>query len=72
MSVVLTAVYLPHFTTRIKDLNTRSKTLNLESAQFELHFENVASTSNKLYVKIDGHVDQIDILTGTYTDIDDL
>ena len=82
MSVVLTAInnvaavssglYSPHFTTRIKDLNTRSKTLNLESAQFELHFENVASTSNKLYVKIDGHVDQIDILTGTYTDIDDL
>lgn len=82
MATVLTAVnntaavssgsYRPHFTMRVKELDTRSKTVNVESAQFELHFDNVSETSNKLYVQtVDGE-DRLDILTGTYTDIDEL
>ena len=84
MAVVLTVVnnntavsngfYGPRFTTNVKGLDTRNKTLNLESAQFELHFENISQTTNKLklYVKTGDKEEKLDILTGTYTDIDDL
>ena len=61
MAVVLTVVnnnaavsngfYGPRFTMNVKGLDTRNKTLNLESAQFELHFKNISETTNKLYVK---------------------
>ena len=40
----------PNFTMRVKDLNTAGKALYVESAQFELHFENVSPETNKLYV----------------------
>ena len=82
MAVVLTVVnnnaavrnglYSPRFTMNVKGLDTREKTLNVESAQFELHFENISKTTNKLYVKEGDKEETIDILTGTYTDIDDL
>jgi len=82
MAVVLTVVnnstavtngfYGPRFTMHVKGLDTRNKTLNLESAQFELHFENVSDTTNKLYVKSGNGEDKLSILTGTYTDIEDL
>ena len=82
MAVVLTVVnnnaavsngfYGPRFTMNVKGLDTRNKTLNLESAQFELHFENISETTNKLYVKTGDKEEKLDILTGTYTDIDDL
>ena len=59
-SVVLSAVnnslavsrgkLTPNFTMRVKDLNTAGKALHMESAQFELHFENVTPETNKLYV----------------------
>ena len=83
MAVVLTAAnnvsaansgaYTPHFTMRIKDLDTRGKTLNLESAQFELHLENVTEATNKVYIQTEEEEEErVDILTGTYTDIADL
>ena len=84
MAVVLTAAnnvaavssgaHGPHFTMRVRDLDTRGKTLNLESAQFELHFENVTQSSNKIYVETvdDESESRHSILTGTYTDISDL
>ena len=82
MSVILTAtnnvsavsrgLYSPNFTLNVKELDTRNKTLHLESAQFELHFENISDTSNKLYV-VDGQGEHpISITTGTYSDVDDL
>ena len=82
MAVILTVVnnnaavsngfYGPRFTMNVKGLDTRNKTLNLESVQFELHFENISETTNKLYVKTGDKEEKLDILTGTYTDIDDL
>ena len=82
MAAVLTVVnnsaavsngfYRPRFTMNVKGLDTRKKTLNLESAQFELHFENIDPATNKLYVKVGDSEQQLDVLTGTYTDIDDL
>lgn len=83
MAVVLTAAnnvsavsrgsYEANFTLNVRDLDTRNKTLHLESAQFELHFENVNTSSNKLYVMNNGGgEDQLSIPTGTYSDIDDL
>ena len=60
----------------LKGLDTRGKTLNLESSQFELHFQNVDNTSNKLYIltTVDGKVrqEEISLLTGTYSDIENL
>lgn len=64
--------YRPQFTMNVKGLDTRKKSLNLESAQFELHFENISKTSNKLYVKTGDKEVQLSILTGTYTNIEDL
>ena len=40
----------PNFTTRIKDLNAAGKAIYVESAQFELHFQNVGRETNKVYV----------------------
>jgi len=84
MAVVLTVVnnsaavsngfYAPRFTMNVKGLDTRNKTLNLESAQFELHYQNVGAASNKLYVKSGAgeQEERLEILTGSYTDIEDL
>ena len=82
MAAVLTVVnnstavsngfYRPRFTMNVKGLDTRKKTLNLESAQFELHYENVDPATNKLYVKMGDSEQQLDLLTGTYTNIEDL
>ena len=80
MAAVLTVVnnstavsngfYRPRSTMNVKGLDTRKKTLNLESAQFELHFENVDPSTNKLYVRT-GDTELV-LLTGTYTNIEDL
>ena len=35
---------------RVKDLNTAGKAIYVESAEFEIHFENVGPKNNKLYV----------------------
>ena len=83
MSVILTAtnnvsgvnrgLYTPNFTLAVKELDTRNKTIHLESAQFELHYENVDPTSNKLYIATgDDDQDVLSIKTGTYSDIEDL
>ena len=74
MAAVLTVVnnstavsngfYRPRFTMNVKGLDTRKRTLNLESAQFELHFENVDPATNKLYVKIGDSEQQLVLLTG--------
>ena len=82
MAAVLTVVnnstavsngfYRPRFTMNVKGLDTRKKTLNLESAQFELHYKNIDPSTNKLYVKIGDSEQQLDLLTGTYTNIEDL
>ena len=82
MAAVLTVVnnstavsngfYRPRFTMNVKGLDTRKRTLNLESAQFELHFENVDPSTNKLYVRTGDTEQQLDLLTGTYTNIEDL
>ena len=84
MSVILTATnnvaavssgrYTPNFTLNVKELDTRGKTLHLDSAQFELHVENVSDRTNKLYV-VDaqsGVEDRVSITTGTYTDAEQL
>ena len=71
-AAVSNGVYAPRFTMNVKGLDTRNKTLNLESAQFELHFENISKTTNKLYVKTGEEEERLDILTGTYTNIEDL
>ena len=73
VSAVSRGLYTPNFTLNIRDLDTRNKTLHLESAQFELHFDNVSDTSNKLYV-IDknNREDRVSIVTGSYSDIEDL
>ena len=82
MAAVLTVVnnstavsngfYRPRFTMNVKGLDTRKRTLHLESAQFELHFENVDPSTNKLYVRTGDTEQQLDLLTGTYTNIEDL
>ena len=82
MAAVLTVVnnstavsngfYRPRFTMNVKGLDTRKKTLNLESAQFKLHYENIDPSTNKLYVKIGDSEQQLDLMTGTYTNIEDL
>ena len=82
MAAVLTVVnnstavsngfYRPRFTMNVKGLDTRKRALNLESAQFELHFENVDPSTNKLYVRNGDTEQQLDLLTGTYTNIEDL
>ena len=69
-------LYTPNFTLAVKELDTRNKTIHLESAQFELHYENVDPTSNKLYIATgDDNEEEEDVViikTGTYSDIDDL
>ena len=45
---------------------------NAKSAQFELHYQNIDPSTNKLYVKIGDSEQQLDLLTGTYTNIEDL
>ena len=82
MAAVLTVVnnstavsngfYRPRFTMNVKGLDTRKRTLNLESAQFELHFENVDPSTNKLYVRTGDTEQQLVLLTGTYSNIEDL
>ena len=82
MSVILTAannvgavskgLYGSNFTLNVRELDTRGKTLHLESAQFELHFENVTQSSNKLYVVHQDEEVELSITTGTYSDIDNL
>ena len=49
----------PNFTMRVKDLNTAGKAMYMESAQFELRFQNVGSEINKLYV-----VETVGAITG--------
>ena len=82
MSVILTAAnnvsavsrgrYEPNFTMNVRDLDTRNKTLNLDSAQFELHFENVQEKDNKLYIVHGQQTDRLAIITGNYSYIEDL
>lgn len=71
----------PNFTMRVKDLTTKGKAINVESAQFELHFENVTTESNKLYVLTAQTGEEtgqqttetsVSILTGTYTEVNHL
>ena len=71
-AAVSNGLLAPRFTMNVKGLDTRNKTLNLESAQFELHFENIDKTSNKLYGKAGDVEERLDIVTGTYTNIEDL
>ena len=71
-AAVSNGLFAPRFTMNVKGLDTRNKTLNLESAQFELHFENIDKTSNKLYVNAGDVEERLDILTGMYTNIEDL
>ena len=71
-AAVSNGLFAPRFTMNFKGLDTRNKTLNLESAQFELHFENIDKTSNKLYVNAGDAEERLDILTGTCTNIEDL
>ena len=57
MAAVLTVVtnstavsngfYRPRFTMNDKGLDTRKRTLNLESEQFELHYENIDPSTKK-------------------------
>ena len=73
VSAVSRGLYTPNFTLNIRDLDTRNKTLYLESAQFELQFDNVSETANKLYVVSgNNHEDQVSIVTGSYSDTEDL
>ena len=82
MAVILTAAnsvsavsrgqYEPNFTLNVRELDTRNRTLHLESAQFELHVENVSESKNKIYVKHIGGEDQLVIPTGSYGDADEL
>ena len=71
-AAVTNGLYRPRFTMNIRGLDTRKKTLNLESAQFELHYENVDPITNKLYVKAGESEEQLNLLTGTYTNIEEL
>ena len=71
-TVVSNGFYRPQFTMRVKGLGTRKRTLNLESSQFELHFENGDPATNKLYVRTGDTEQQLVLLTGTYTNIEDL
>ena len=71
-TAVSNGFYRPRFTMSVKGLDTRKRTLNLESAQFELHFENVGPATNKLYVRTGDTELQLVLLTGTYTNIEDL
>ena len=71
-TAVSNCLYRPRFTMNVKGLDTRKKTLNLESAQFELYYKNIDPSTNKLYVKIGDSEQQLDLLTGTYTNIEDL
>ena len=81
MAAVLTVVnnstavsngFYTRFTMSVKGLDTIKRTLNLESAQFELHFEKVGPATNKLYVRTGDTEQQLVLLTGTYTNIEDL
>eukprot|EP00117_Sycon_ciliatum_P039741 scpid79150/ scgid29322/ len=84
MSVILTSTnavsavssgrYTANFTLNIKEFDTRGKTIHLESAQFELHHENVSERTNKLYItdNASGVEDRVSISTGTYTDAEDI
>ena len=82
MATVLTVVnnspgltrglFEPSFTMALKGLDTRNKTLTLESAQFELHYENIGESTNKLYVKTGDSEQKLSLLTGTYMNIEDL
>lgn len=91
MAVILTAAnsvsavsrgrYEANFTLSVRAVDTRDKTLHLESAQFELHFENVNEDSNKLYVvQVAGgggggqeeEEERLAITTGTYGKAEDL
>ena len=71
-TAVSNGFYRPRFTMNVKGLDTRKRTLNLESAQFELHFVNVHPATNKLYVRTGDIEQQLVLLTGTYTNIKDL
>ena len=71
-SAVIAGAFTPHFTLRIRSLNTIGKHISLDTAQFELHSENVDTESNKLYVETQEGEVQLSILTGTHTDIADL
>ena len=70
-TAVRNGFYRPRFTMNVKGFDTRKKTLNLESAQFELHYENINPSTNKLYVKIGDPEQQLDLLTVTSTNIED-
>lgn len=68
VSAVSRGRYSPNFTLNVRELDTRDKTLHLESAQFELHFENVTEATNKLYIVHGDREDRVAIITGTYSD----
>lgn len=86
MSVILTVannakgvsrgLHEPSFTLNVRELDTRGKTLHLESAQFELHVENIDKDTNKLYVVQgegeEAEEERLSIRTGTYSDVNDL
>ena len=40
-AAVSNGLFAPRFTMNVKGLHTKNKTLNLESEQFELHFEHI-------------------------------
>ena len=76
-SGVSRGLHKPNFTLNVKDLDTRDKVLHVESAQFEVHFENIDEATNKLYVvhgeeEEEEEEDRLSIKTGTYSDVDDL
>ena len=72
-SGVCRGLHKPNFTLNVKDLDTRDKVLHVESAQFEVHFENIDEARNKRYVvHREEEEDRLSIKTGTNSDIDDL
>ena len=58
----------PNFTMRVKDLNTVGKAITLDSAQFELRFQNIGK-NNKIFVVKGKVTSDVEIQPGSYTDV---
>ena len=71
-TAVTNGFYRQQFTMSVKGVDTGKRTLNLESAQLELHFENVGPATNKLYIRTGDTEQQLVLLTGMCTNIEDL
>ena len=71
-AAVSNGLFALRFTMNVKGLDMKNKTLNLESAQFELHFENVGKALSKLYVNAGDVEESLDISRGKHTNIEDL